>query len=931
MRVLTCCLLLISCCTITAFAQNEHRPVQGVVLDTTKAPLPGATVVLVNASDSVMHSFTISDVKGNFSFKKVPIGQYLLQISYLGYRNLSQNVEIEPGNEVQDLGSIILDEDSQLLDGVDITADRIPIVIKEDTIEYNAAAFKTQNNAVVEDLLKKLPGVEVEADGTVKAQGEEVQKVLVDGKEFFGNDATIATKNLPANAVDKVQVFDKMSEMSEFTGIDDGNSDKTINLTLKEDKKNGIFGNISGGYGSEERYATKANINRFSKTTQFSVLGSSNNINEQNFSINDYINFMGGFQNFASGGGGLSLSLGGQDGALLGLGGNNGIRTTTSTGINLNHDFSKRTELSGNYFYNRLSNELDRNILRQNFLEGQNFSSEENSDRLDRNDNHRLNLRLKHEINKMQDLSFRTTLRFNDGFRETLDNNQTFNTEGVLENESQTDNTSIGQGFSTNNQLLYRRKFNKKGRSFVADFTLNYNEDDRTFGLFSENVFNPLDPNTSFSEIIRQNQIQQNDGVDYGINLSYTEPLGKRRYLEFSYSRQNYANDFLKNFFDINNEEEQTLNETLSSFYKRDYTYDRGGLKLRMNSQKSNLTLGVSAQQSELTGDIISEDIDIQRDFFNILPSARFKHDFTSSKNISINYSTQVREPSLQQLQPVLDNSNPLNAYVGNPELKAEYRHNLRFNFVSFSQFNFTSFFSNATITYTRNRITNARTIDELFRQTTQPVNVDFDMAVRSYSSFSAPLKFIGAKTSLTYNTQFNRSILFINEVENNTNRWTNSIDVRLENRKKNAIDVMAGMRLTLNQTRYSVNTELDQNFVSRLYYFDFTATFLKTWNFNTAFDFTVYEGQAFGNNQEVPIWRASISKSFLKQDRGELKLSVFDLLNRNLGIDRSSQFNFIQDERFNTLSRYAMLTFSYALSKFGNNRGGITIKESRR
>ena len=339
--------------TTFVYAQTTKATISGIVSDTSNTPLLGATVVVLQAKDSVLKSFALSDKEGNFAIKRVAAGEYILQITFIGYQKVSQPFSIKPDQSAWDAGTFILQPEILTADEVSIEADRTPILMKGDTIQYNADAFKTQPNAVVEDLLKKLPGVEVERDGTVKAQGETVQKVLVDGKEFFGDDPKMATKNLPADAVDNVQVFDKKSEMAEFTGVDDGNEQKTINLELKEDKKQGVFGNVTAGYGTDNRYESRLNLNRFNDKLQFSAIGMANNTNRQGFSIGDYINLMGGMSNLMGGGGGsFSLSLNTEEvGIPLENGLNNGFVNTGAGGINFNYDLGKNTSLSTSYFF----------------------------------------------------------------------------------------------------------------------------------------------------------------------------------------------------------------------------------------------------------------------------------------------------------------------------------------------------------------------------------------------------------------------------------------------------------------------------------------------------------------------------------------------------------------------------------------------------
>ena len=349
MRVFTICLFALFGLSISMSAQSVKKAdITGLIQDDQEQPLASATVMLLNRTDSVLITFGITSPDGAFVLKNVAAGEYILKMSFLGFATESRDLDIGDQSEV-DLGNVALKPASAVLSEVEVTADHMPIQITKDTIEYNADAFKTQPNAVVEELLKKLPGVEVESDGTIKAQGEEVQNVFVDGKEFFGSDPKMATKNLPADAVDKVKVYDKLSDMAEFSGIDDGDRSKTINLTLKEDKKKGAFGTFEAGYGTEDRYAVKMNMNRFSKGQQLSFLGMANNVNEQGFSFNDYISFSGGMGGFRRGGSGVNISEGMS----------NGLVNTLAGGINYNVEIGDKLDLRSSYFYNGVKKRPD--------------------------------------------------------------------------------------------------------------------------------------------------------------------------------------------------------------------------------------------------------------------------------------------------------------------------------------------------------------------------------------------------------------------------------------------------------------------------------------------------------------------------------------------------------------------------------------------
>lgn len=908
--------------------------VKGTLVDSTDQALISATVVLLQEKDSVIAGFSISNDEGYFELPKTPVGDYILQATYIGYENYFQSITLTEEGGDFDAGKIVLSPASANLNEILIKGEHVPLWIKNDTIEYNADAFKTQPGSVVEDLLKKLPGVEVDRDGNVKAQGENVQNVFVDGKEFFGQDPKIATKNLPADAVDKVQVYDKKSEMAEFSGIDDGQREKTINLELKDGKKKGYFGTVEGGYGTDERYQGKFNINNFNKKMQLSAIGMLNNINEQGFSINEYMNFMGGLQNMMSGGGGaVTLSLDSESmGVPLNYGPNNGITTTTAAGLNMNYEFSDQTELNASYFYNHLKNDIQRDVFRQNLADFGAFTSTENSDQLSENKNHRLNMTLRHEIDSMSNIRLRAGGGFNDAATSNYGLSKTFNLDNVLENSSQRDYSSGGENLNFNANLLYRRRFQKQGRIFSASVNFGRSDDDRVGDLHSVNNF-PLENQI---DTIDQRQIQTNDQQNYSARVSYTEPLGKRKYLEFNYSRSNYKNDLIKDFYDILDRasQQEVRNEALSNGYKRDYTYDRGGMTFQLNRKKFNFSTGASLQHSKLDGEVIGSDDPLVKTFTNVLPTLRLNYDFTTSRNITFRYETSVREPSVEQLQPIVDNSDPLNVYIGNPDLRPEYTHGFNIHFMSFDQFTFTNIFGMVDARYSTNKITNQRTIDESFRQSIMPINVENDFDMRGYLGFGTPLRFIKSKININTNINYNRGILFVNTIENITNRFNAGVEIKLDNRKKEIIDAAIGANYKYNQTKYSESTEQNQDFLNTTYFAELSVQMGKSFSFSSIFDYQLYSGESFGNEQSIALWEASLTAYFLKNRKGRLIFSVFDLLNQNVGINRNSSLNYIEEARIQSLGRYFMLTFAYSISGFGDKGGmpgGIHIETDRR
>lgn len=890
---------------LVGLAQNVE--IKGIVQDTATLPQEGASVVLLNAKDSLLEKFAITEADGSFSIKRVSNGAYILQISFLGYQTYDQPLNL---TEDMDLGSITLEPISQDIDALTVEAERIPIEIDGDTIKYNADAFKTRPNANVEELLKKLPGVEVGRDGAIRAQGEEVSKILVDGKEFFGNDPQIATQNLPADIVDQVQVFDEQSETSRFTGVDDGEREKTINLALKEDKNKGWFGDLEAGYGSENRYKGKANVNRFNDKMQFSALGRLNNINEQGFTIQDYFDLMGGMSAMMSGGmmidpAELGISFNGEDRRQ-------GFLTTGSFGTNLNYDFTKKSQLSLNYFYNYFDKEEDRSLNRTSFLEEDNsFTTDESSFQESVNKNHRLNARFKQEIDSSQNVQLRLNMGLNDrladrqSFQETFLNNRQFQNSSDQQNQASNDN------FDWNANVLYRKRFAKPGRSLVTNFS---------FGQRIVNGLNLVEASNIFGSIannINQEQTIENNQWNYEGRFTLTEPIGKGKYLALNYRRRNYEERLDKNFYDIV-AGQLTRNDLLSNQFISDYVFDRGGLALQWNTKKSKLRLSMDAQQARLIGDFLSEFPNVDRRFTNWLPGLSWDYEFKTSKSLNIDYRTEIREPNIQQLQPVVDNSNPISIYVGNPNLKPAYVHNIRINNIWFDQFSFTSIFTGFNIQYTRNQITNARTINENLQQVINPINVDRNLLVNGQASFSTPLRFIKTNIDIRTNFNYNQGILFVNSVENDLDQLNGDLTIALSNRKQEVLAAEIGSTIGYTDSRYSVNNEFNQDFFNQAYYLDLRLNIKNKWVIKTDISHTVFPMVNFGAAQDFTLWQASISRVLDKNEKTSITFTAFDLLNQNIGINRSATANFVQNENIRSLGRYFLLSFKYRLKSFG-------------
>ncbi len=897
-------------------AQNIGK-LTGVVSDSTGGLLSSATVMLLKKTDSTLVEFALSENDGRFKFEKISLGDFLLNITYLGYSSYYTPVSFSASNPSIDLGKVSLESQSTLLNEITVEGERNPMTIKKDTVEYNSAAFQVQPNANVEELLKKLPGVQVDRSGNVQAQGETVNRILVDGKEFFGRDPKMATKNLPASAIDKIQVFDKKSDQAEFTGVDDGQREKTINLTLKEDSRKGSFGNVNGGVGSEGRFQGKASLNKFGSKEKISFIGMANNINNQGFSFEEYVGFTGGM----SRGGGIQI-----DGdSPINNGNNTGFTNTYSGGLNYTNTFSAKTELNGSYFYSLLDKQTDRTLFRENFLADRTFFNTEDSKQNSQNQSHRLNVVLDHKLDSFQSIKLTSRVTFRGSNTLYEGETETLNADYSPSNSNIRTNTSEGSASQLTNDLLYRRKLSKPGRSYSANFSFNLNNDGNFGENLSENIF--FRAGKSRIDTIKQRFSQDNERISYGVRLSYTEPLFKKQYLEMNYDYRHNDNNQFREVYDLafGLNPFEKFNSQLSNQYTTDYNYHRGGGNYRFSGEKFNLTAGASVQYSLLTGELILTEQNIEKKYTNILPAVRMRWEVGKGKNLSADYSTNVREPSLTQLQPLVDNSNPLNIYVGNPDLRPEYSHNMGVRFFSFNQFSMTNLFIFSNIGYTQNKIRNTQVIDDQYITTTRPENVANDLNISTRANFGTRIKPLKLRINSNAGIVMNQGLTYINGALSTTNSTNISGGISIENQKKDLFDWQIGMDWRNSNTAYSIATQNARSFSVKTYTANINVPlFKKAINLSSNLDYEIYSGLSAGFNQAIPIWNSGLSVFVLKDKRGELKLAAIDMLNKNTGISRNADFNYTSDEQIRSLGRYFMLSFTYTLKGMGGNQMGM-------
>ena len=782
-------LFIFSLCFTTLLLAQKNGSVKGIAFDTiSKQPLGGATVTLLEKKDSSLVTFTMTGNDGHFELKGFANGEYRILITHVNYFNSNKIFTISDNNKNADLGNIVMNDRAKVLEEVVLENEAPPVTLINDTIQYNAGSFKVQPNANVEQLLKKLPGVKVEKDGSIKAQGEKVNRVLVDGKEFFGNDPKIATKNLPADAVDKVQVYDKQSDQAQLTGFEDGNYEKTINLKLKKDKKKGVFGKVNAGVGNTERYEGKFNVNSFKGARQFSAIGMGNNTNAEGFSFMDILNFTGELARMQQGGGGnMNITVSGDQAASMGMnsgGRNSGINTAWGGGLNYNNIIGTKLDFQSNYFYNRYNPNSESHIQRQYFLPDSSYFYNQNSFADNLSNSHRFNLNSLFQVDSLNSIRITPSFSYQKTNNRSQTNYQTLSQDKLLTNEGFSNNTATSAGYNFRNDITWRKKFAKKGRTFSLSMQTSFNESDGDGSLSSINSFYTPTGLLLKRDTLNQQSTTNGDLRGYLAKAVYTEPVWKKTLLEFSVSKSHTKSNSQKITHDYNklNGKYDQLNSTLTNDFENVYGYNNAGIRMRTQKKNYNYSFGANWQEAALEGKITTgiKDSLIRKTFRNILPNARFQYNFTRFKSFSLSYNTSTNQPTMSQLQPVPDNSNSLNIREGNPDLKQEYNHTAQVHLNFVSPYKNKNLFMYLTMQATQNKIANYDLISQLGVKTTRPVNVNGVYNINSNISYSMPVRFLKGNVEISSNSGIFRTKQFINTVGNAIKTYSIAPEVRL-------------------------------------------------------------------------------------------------------------------------------------------------------
>ena len=945
-------LALLACCmALQAHGQNRVTTVlSGTVISATDSTaLAGVNAVLLRGDDPTPQFGGATDEAGIFRIQVSTPGTYRLGLSFVGYTTVERSVRITGGEHY--LGTIVMEESPVESDEVLVLGEQERVVMRGDTTVFNADAYKINPDADAEALVRKMPGITVE-DGEVQAQGEAVRRVLLDGREFFGQDPTLALRNMPAEVIKEIEVYDRLSDQAQFTGFNDGNTEKTINIVTRPGMQVGQFGKLHGGYGTESRYIGGGSVNVFDDERRVSFIGLGNNVNQQNFSSEDLLGVLGAARGRRGGGGsrigrdgigqrgGRGADRRGGRGGGFGrmnsnpanflIGQQPGISTTNALGLNYSDQWGERIQVSSSYFFNGSDNTSDVLLDREYVLaDAQSQRYNESNFAESGNQNHRFNMRLTYTIDENNSIIF--TPRFssqNNSSSSILDGANSM-PDGRLLSRTSNDYTSSNAGYTSSANVLYRHRFAKQGRTISANVGVGLN--DRrgdTDQLSSSDFFTGrgLIPDSTLA--YDQRIVSDQDGSSLSMALSYTEPLGSTGQLEFSYrpSLSRSTSDRRANTLDPVAQTYSVLDTAFSSVYDNEVIRQSGGVSIRSRGTRLFGMAGFQIQEERLQGASSFPDArEADQSFLSLLPYAMANYRFSRTNSLRLFYRTNTNTPSINQLQEVIDNTNPLQLSSGNPHLKPSYSHALvgRYNFAQGTR----TFMGMVSIAKTNDYIGNASFFaqaDTVLRpnvvllqgaQFTQPENLGTQWTARSFLTLGIPIW--KTNFNLTGGLNYTQTPGIIDGLNSIATVWGLTGGGVLSSNISPEVDFTLSYSGTHSLVNNSLYPELDNNYVlhnigARVYWMPLPRVV-----FDTNLKLLQYTGLGDTFDQSSTLLNVGMGYKLLKDRSVEVKLLVSDVLNQNNNISRTVTDIYIEDNQTETLGRYVMLNVSYRLRNF--------------
>ena len=895
---------------LSAAAQDETITAVGSIKDAKdQSAVIGATILFKNVKDSTRSKYAVSAVDGSFQVKNLEQAFYRIIIQSLSYKTYTQIIRVSQSGV--NLGVISLEPDSKVLDVVEIKGDVVPVEQKGDTILYNADAFKVNPDASTRDLVSKMPGIVVDDDG-VSANGETVQQVLLDGKRFFGQDPLLSLNTIPAEVVKRVEVFDQMSEQSQLTGFNDGNTTKTINVVTKEEKQNGVFGRLYAGYGTNDLYTVGGNINSFHKDSRLTVMGMSNNINQQNFSSEDLAGVGGGGRGGFRGGPGQ-----GSSGFFTGL--ESGISKTSALGGNFTDNWGSKVTFEGSYFYNQTANQNDQETNRETFLTGETQTYDESVTSSSDNANHRFNSRITYAINDRNKLVVRPTLSYQNNSSQTHTLGQTLDEQLELINRTDNDYQSDNVAYNLENEVLFQHKFNKIGRSLSIEVTNKLND------ITRDNYYQDL----SADSLIDYHTDER--VTNWQSDITYTEPVGGTAQLSTSYqvTHQSRSSD-KKTYVDLSDGESDFVS-SLSNQFESGYTTHSPSINFANRAFNKMFDFGLAYQYATLDNNQqFPTEGQYAKHFHSVLPKIMGRIDLPGGGDMFLRYAGSTDEPSIDQLQNVIDNSSPLFLTMGNPELNQSYSNSLMVRFAKANVEKNTSLSNFTRVETTSNYITNATyimTSDSVLSedvtagrgtQLSVPVNLDGYWNISNNTTHSVSISAIESNLNTSLGLSYKRLPGVTNSVESFSNTYGANGKLAVVSHINENIDFNVSYSVSGNLVKNSIQSTNNNQYVLQSLSGKLNYIFWKGFVFRSDIGYQQYNGVSDASDVSYTLWNMSLAKKFLKNNSGELELSVFDLLGQNQSVSQSVGASYIEEIRTQVLQQYFMLKFTYQVRKFG-------------
>jgi hypothetical protein len=905
-------------CILHPLAQGKIRgSVKGTVADTAgKQNMEDATVSLTPQADSDNVQFVITDKHGGFQFRSLAPGRYRLLVTFLGYQHLAKSFRIDANTRDIDFGLLYMQRITDKLP--DLVIQSPPMSIKKDTVEYNADMFATKPNAVAEDQLKKLPGIQVDASGNITAQGEKVQRVLVNGKRFFGDDPKLATRNLPPDMIEKYQVFDDLDDQSKFSGFDDGNRVKTINIVTKRDRRKGYFGRAIAGVGTDETYNESVNFHRFDNDQQISLLGEGNDINKQNFTVQDVL-----------GSSGSRRGSGGGPAAATNQGGS-GITTVWAGGANYRDDWGPKIDATGSYFYNYNHVSTNSQSLTERFFD-QNQDTSNTTNRtsaaIARTNNQRINFNFEDRIDSNNALVFRPNIAFQTTSPNSSSISTTVDQDGRPVNSSNGTTYGTTTGFNINgSNLTYRHKFKKVHRTLSLDLTGTVNVNHGDGYNNAVNNFYTLDS----TQTLKQYYNDTLHSVTLSPTLSYTEPITRNSIVEINYNHTYNRNTATNNTYDYDDVVKgyTSFDSLFSNSYRFLSNSDRFTLNYRIQNPRYNFSMGSGVQFINFNSLNTTKNLDVAHSYINLTPTVNFTYSFSSYQRLRFYYMGRTGTPSASQLQPLTTTSDDINYTVGNPGLKPQFTHSVRMLYSSFNPSTQNVLFATLNASTIVNDIQSQITPNDKGGQTTTSVNLNGTYNIAGYFDYGFALKHPKSNLNFISNINYSQSQNLVDtsfksgyyqhDYSRNTGlseaiTWTTNI-------KKN-FDMNLSTTSTYNIARNSLRPTLNLDNFSEVVDAEITAYTNNGWLIATTFTYTYTDNRTPGYNASIPLISPSVAKELFKKKNGEIRFSIFDLLHENTSVSKSVSLNQVSNSRTSTLTQYAMLTFTYNLNNFAGSK----------